>query len=1382
MRKILSIILVVLLIAEPSLGTVGMAYAKEPEKNVFQKLQGILPDFGQLIQNKVENQKQVPKPEAKAEKKPLPPAPQVEQQQAEQQAEKEVAQQQQEPQVEEAQMEAPQAAGFAAEEDPAAAFNVNQESPKPNTFLDDIRKVEADLFSGAASYAYPLWVPKGRLSMTPAMNLGYSSNVQRYDSIIGFGWSLPTNGIFRSTEKGANHLYTDNDFTADIWGSSEELISTDSGAGEYAPKNEGSFTKYLFQNSAWVATGTNGTKYFFGQSVASRQADPNDANRIYKWMLDRVEDANGNFITLTYFKDAGQIYPETIRYTNHGNDTGIYEIKFTRTDRSPYSNYERGYKTTTNYLIDEIQVYSYDTGPAKLIRSYDLDYTSRNNAVVYLTRITVRSGDDILPSIQLSYYDKTNGAEFSTIDALKEINYPYGAKETLFYKASTAYRINGILNNSGLPFVVHTLYKKTLQPNIAGPAYITQYEYSGGHYYYDNLDAFKKQYAGFHEVTVTDPVGNIQKLFYHQSEFSSDNAESAPKGEFEDHISKRGRVYRSEQYDDQDHLYSVSMNKWEKLQLPDDNPEKERFFVYLTREMQKEYDGNGSERSRAVERTYDAFGNVVQETDFGRVNPTDDAGNFSDLLQDKRVVIHTYASNDAKNIHSLPSEDIKKDFAGTTIGYAKYYYDGLALHQVSIGNKTKTEVLSIAPNTYISTETVFNGFGLPTEYKNARGYSTVLTYDSVNLYPASLINAKSQTMSMRYHYPSGNRSSITDANGAKTTNEYDNFGRITEQKVSNPANPAQLVVQADYFYDTFNQPIGITQNTYAQNNDIDAQPIVVTQKSYFDGLGRPIQVRQEAEGNNQFTVTGRSYDERGNLKKETLPVEESGLAYTAPADGAVGTSYDYDAVNRQIKATNPLGSTSIVYDDWEQRITDPNGKKKDLIFDANRNLITIKEYLGNTPYSTTYEYDANDNLTKITDAENNIRTMTYDLLGRRTALQDLHTSNDSTFGTWTYSYDENGNMISSTDPKNQTIQTTYDELDRPLLSDFTGKNGIEVTYAYDQGQYGIGRLTSVSIPQGAEYAESESVNKTINYDIIGRAQTETLTVGEKNFNTSYAYDLAGNILEVTYPDDLKIRYGFNNAGLIENVTRTEDAVTKNVVNNIEYAPTGAITFISYADGSQTTDTFNINQLYRLTHRETNLNNIKLQDILYTYDAVGNLTNLQDTSETNTARVSTYTYDDLYRLTQVSTTDVASGQDYTQSYTYSILGNITDHSENGAYIYAGGNSNTANGVDSNPHAVTSIGAAQYSYDKNGNLTDDGTWTHTFNFQNFLTTSTDGNKTINYLYDAGGNRILKDNITANKKTYYINNFYDIEESVAKRHIYVNDRKVATVPKKL
>ena len=93
---------------------------------------------------------------------------------------------------------------------------------------------------------------------------------------------------------------------------------------------------------------------------------------------------------------------------------------------------------------------------------------------------------------------------------------------------------------------------------------------------------------------------------------------------------------------------------------------------------------------------------------------------------------------------------------------------------------------------------------------------------------------------------------------------------------------------------------------------------------------------------------------------------------------------------------------------------------------------------------------------------------------------------------------------------------------------------------------------------------------------------------------------------------------------------------------------------------------------------------RIQDLAYTYDDVENITQIIDESETNTKKKSVFEYDDLYRLTSAMISD--SYSDYTQTYAYDSLGNFTNRSGLGNYVYEG---NTGTSF-ANPHAVTTIG--------------------------------------------------------------------------------------------
>jgi hypothetical protein len=66
--------------------------------------------------------------------------------------------------------------------------------------------------------------------------------------------------------------------------------------------------------------------------------------------------------------------------------------------------------------------------------------------------------------------------------------------------------------------------------------------------------------------------------------------------------------------------------------------------------------------------------------------------------------------------------------------------------------------------------------------------------------------------------------------------------------------------------------------------------------------------------------------------------------------------------------------------------------------------------------------------------------------------------------------------------------------------------------------------------------------------------------------------------------------------------------------------------------------------------------VKRQDFAYTYDAVGNLTQIANTANASSSATTVFTYDTLNRLLSASTT-AADSNSYLQQYSYDNLGNI-----------------------------------------------------------------------------------------------------------------------------
>ncbi|WKZ26179.1 MAG: FG-GAP-like repeat-containing protein [Candidatus Paceibacterota bacterium] len=913
------------------------------------------------------------------------------------------------------------------------------------------------------------------------------------------------------------------------------------------------------------------------------------------------------------------------------------------------------------------------------------------------------------------------------------------------------YKLEAIVGpNPRRPFYPQSLYvvKNMGVGDGLGNTATTSYSYFDGEYYY-HADQFR-QFVGFGRTEKTDPAGNLTKTYFHQG-----NTTATSTGEYNDHVSKAGRPYRVEQYDNSGNLYAKTINKWDRFDLGNKSS-----FVKLADTLEFLYDGNSTHREKATSFSYDnSTGNISQRTEWGEVSGNDN-GTFTDIGSDKFTTNISYAtSTGGPPLFYLPSVETILDQNSNKIRETRRYYDNLSLGNLGKGNGTKTEYWK-SDNNYISVEKVYNNFGLVTEEKDPRGKITTYVYDLHNLYPATTTNPLSHITERYYDYSSGKPREIIDPNGNTFQVFYDSFGRIIEEKQPDLDSPGNLVTKTAFSYDDFSFPRSIKRTDYLNSaTSSDAY-------TYLDGLGRVIQERREAEDFNNFSVRDFAYNAIGKIQKESLPYFSTGASSTpATTTSALYIEHSYDALGRVKTIFNALGTTANTYNDWKLTVTDPLNKVKHFYKDAYDNLVKVEEINNANTYTTTYNWNGNRNLTKITDAEGNIRNFTYDGLGRNLTAEDLHNPTDNTFGIWSYDYDPAGNLASSTDPKGQNIIYTYNDLNRRLTENYTVWSGTEVEYGYDSCPNGIGQLCS---------ATTTIMVLSNEYDPLGRVKKETKKIINTNYATQYEYDRQGNLTKLTHPDSSFISYDYNKAGLLEKVAWKEPtSIYPSVLaHDLDYSPLGQVTYLHYGNNASTTNTYDPDKLYRLSNKTTRYNENVWQDLSYTYDAVGNITKIIDSSDTNTAKMIDYAYDDLHRLTSASTTDAVGGN-YSEAYTYSNIGNITSKSDQGNYLYEGNQgSNYAN-----PHAVTSIASNTLTYDKNGNLTALGQSSFSWDYRNQLTEISNGATTTTYSYDPQGNRLTYA-INNSATTTYITRHYDVKNRKPTKHIYAGDDLIATI----
>lgn len=289
------------------------------------------------------------------------------------------------------------------------------------------KQATVDQSTGALVYEYPIELPTGRAGLTPELSVKYNSrNISRPDSYVGLGWDLSVPYIMREPLRGTNNLYSKGYFSSSLSGNL--IATTDTSSSQYTlyrPEvDDGEYLKYTYNsNNTWTVTDKSGKVYVFGENASARQDDPADSTKVYKWMLSKITDINGNEIRYSYMKDSGQIYPSQISYTHHPQSPGIHTVDFSYTTPSGYGStiYNSVFPVRTYKLLNSIVVtttvgadittdtYNFQYQDAQFIKQKLLSFVDRNYNMANFT-----FNQNFTDRINFSYSTKTPGWQTGT--------------------------------------------------------------------------------------------------------------------------------------------------------------------------------------------------------------------------------------------------------------------------------------------------------------------------------------------------------------------------------------------------------------------------------------------------------------------------------------------------------------------------------------------------------------------------------------------------------------------------------------------------------------------------------------------------------------------------------------------------------------------------------------------------------------------------------------------------------------------------------------------------------------------------------------------------------------------------------------------------------
>lgn len=305
------------------------------------------------------------------------------------------------------------------------------------------------------------------------------------------------------------------------------------------------------------------------------------------------------------------------------------------------------------------------------------------------------------------------------------------------------------------------------------------------------------------------------------------------------------------------------------------------------------------------------------------------------------------------------------------------------------------------------------------------------------------------------------------------------------------------------------------------------------------------------------------------------------------------------------------------------------------------------------------------------------------------------------------------------------------------------QSGVVTNTDYDW----YGNLTRSSRKLATNYKDVFDVSSAMSVDDEEHVSSDTFDVMRRSIR-SISPD--GTITSRVYNQSTQLdRMYVNTKG---ELPQGDSSTWTSIVTDVQYNSKGQITSIAYGNGTKTTRSYD-KQLFQLRQLKTTREDGRsIQDFTYTYDAFGNITNVQDAAQQIVFFRNTvvdpscdYSYDAIYRLVSASgrehlgqtngrpssptaldgsdSTQNAAGNDagdgssmglYKETYKYDVAGNILSVRHQGSDAQSPGWTRAYSynelsmlelGVTSNRLSQTSVGSTTetYKYDRSAGMT-------------------------------------------------------------------------------
>ncbi len=918
----------------------------------------------------------------------------------------------------------------------------------------------------------------------------------------------------------------------------------------------------------------------------------------------------------------------------------------------------------------------------------------------------------------------THGAAIP--DLLHTINNGSGATTTIDYTTSSKW------TNTHLPFVIPTVSKITVD-SLSGAAdnesLSTSYVYDGGLY-----DFATREFRGFAKLFQKNPNNTYLRTDYYQDHYRMGKAQKVYTGKTPPDPATNLFVTDAPPAP----VYTQSTFTW-GIQAINDKVN----FPKLD-DMTSTSSENGVSLSSTQHNTYAQSGS----TGFWHKLSSTSSGKGADTVT---------TINEFKNYGTWvwrPTKTTITDAANAKVRetYLDYYSSNGNLKTMSFWLSTGANpLLSYTYDIYGNLETMTDAVGNP---------PTIYVYDSLTkTYPARVTNSAGHvTENLNLDYRFGTYDTAKDANGNQISSKYDTFGRVCQ--IDYP-DGGQLL--KDYNFCSNSVLTKVKQ----------ADGVYMTKIESADGLGRPMQTITSDESgaavitrnysalfNLGGTATGKGPFSSSSAALAWPPTCTSRAYLKAAPTGSPVVEKTMDQLGRVTKITssstpNPTyyGYANLANGYKQSTVTNPDGHQKSENTDYLGRLRQVIEYNdAGTPLTTQYTYNAAGDLLSVTNPLNQVTSISYDTLGRKTSMTDPD------MGYWQYpEYDGNDKLRKQIDAMGQTTTFGYDALGRILWKDFSnlaqGRATKRVDYTYDLA--GIpnskGQLCRVS---------NTDVITTYNaFDSMGRVKSGSKSIaGLANaYTTTFDYGVAGQLLRTTYPDGYKVDNSYYaGTGRLLSVTGTRTNDTPQSLLTLSgYNINGQVGTLQFGNSDQTSYTY--------------------------YNTNGYVSRLQTIATSRPTALTGMPYMDGFDT-------LLQRSDYTYQPS-GTLQTIVESQPAGTISPGPGPAQLIKAFDANSpvHAVKSATlnstAYPYQYDLNGNLLNGPdfrdpanvtTRTIAYNAANMPTAISPNGITI--MYDGNGLRSKKTDGSGNS-TYYIGEHYEVHSNgPAVKYIFAGPQRIA------